>query len=133
MYFNISHSGDYVIIVTADGEVGADIEKTKPYSDAVAARCFTPREYEWMRLEGNDEAFYRLWTAKESVMKASGLGFSLSPETFCVLPMDSSARSIADKLWFLEWTSYYGHIICHAVEKKTEKTEIITMTSRELL
>ena len=125
-YFNISHSGDYVVLATANREVGVDVEKVIPCSDEAAAccseaaRCFTPQELEWIQHEGfrgsRDEAFYRLWTAKESVMKASGLGFSLSPETFCVLPLDSSAHYIAGKSWFLNWLYYDGHVICCAVE-----------------
>ena len=133
MYFNISHSGDYVVLAAADSEVGVDIEKVTSYSDAVAARCFTPEEREWMRREGDNEAFFRLWTAKESVMKASGLGFSLSPETFCVLPMDTSAHRVAGKSWFLDWLAYDGHIICSAIEGKAEKSETVTINSSDLL
>ena len=48
-YFNISHSGDYVVLATADSEVGVDIEKIEPYSDAVAARCFTAEEQKWLQ------------------------------------------------------------------------------------
>ena len=136
-HFNISHSGDYVVIATANSEVGVDIEKVIPYYDDVAARCFTPQEIKWMRQEGNDEAFYRLWTAKESVMKASGMGFSLSPETFSVFPLDSSTYYIADKWWFLNWMSYNGHIICCAIEdkieNKPEETKLIIMNASDLL
>ena len=141
-HFNISHSGDYVVLATADREVGVDIEKVIPYSDEAAvcrskaARCFTQQELDWMRQEGfrigSDEAFYRLWTAKESVMKASGLGFSLAPDTFCVLPLDSSAHHIADNLWFLNWLSYDGHIICCAVKDKIQEAKLIIMNPGDL-
>ena len=126
MYFNISHSGDYVVLAVADNEVGVDIEKIEPYNNAVAARCFTERELEWLQTQRTDETFCRLWTAKESVMKASGLGFSLPPETFCVLPMDASAHFIAGANWFLEWLVHDGHVICGATKNKAEKTEVIT-------
>lgn len=134
-HFNISHAGDYVVLAEAKCEVGVDIEKVSAYSDAVAARCFTPPEREWLRREGCDEAFYRLWTAKESVMKASGLGFSLPPEAFSVLPMDSSAHIIAGKPWFLDWLSFSGYIICGcgATDGIAEKTEIITTAPGDLL
>jgi phosphopantetheine--protein transferase-like protein len=133
MYFNISHSGNYAVLAAAQNEVGVDIEKVAPYSETVAARCFTPAEQEWLRHEGNDEAFYRLWTAKESVMKASGLGFSLPPETFCVLPPDSSAHHIDGRIWFLDRLVYDGHIICRAIENKDEKTEFIFVSSNKLI
>ena len=132
-YFNISHAGDYVALAVANCEVGVDIEKVSAYSDAVAAKCFTPPEREWLRREGCDEAFYRLWTAKESVMKASGFGFSLPPEAFSVLPLDSSAHSIAGKPWFLDWLSFSGYIICRATDGEAGKTEVITITPGGLL
>ena len=132
-YFNISHAGDYVALAVANCEVGVDIEKVSAYSDAVAARCFTPPEREWLRGEGCDEAFYRLWTAKESVMKASGFGFSLPPEAFSVLPLDSSAHSIAGKPWFLDWLSFSGYIICRATDGEAGKTEVTTITPGGLL
>jgi 4'-phosphopantetheinyl transferase len=125
LHFNLSHSGDYVVLATADREVGVDIEKVELYSEAVANRCFTPAEREWMG--GDADSFYRLWTAKESVMKASGLGFSLSPESFSVLPIDSSAHKILDKTWFFDWIPFDRHIICRAIEGKNENTEIVRM------
>jgi phosphopantetheinyl transferase len=125
IYFNISHSGDYVVLAIADNEVGVDIEKIEPYDHAVAARCFTRQESEWLQSQGTDEAFCRLWTAKESIMKSSGLGFALSPETFCVLPMDESAHFIDGENWFLEWRVHDGHVICCATHGMAEKTEVI--------
>ena len=129
VYFNISHSGDYVALATAGREVGVDIEKTAPYEDSVADRCFTGKEREWMLKEGGNEAFYRLWTAKESLMKATGLGFLMPPESFSVLPADSSAHRIDGRVWFLDWVSYDGHIICRALEGEDEKTEITIVKS----
>jgi phosphopantetheinyl transferase len=133
--FNISHSGDYVVLATANREIGVDIEKIAVYPDKVAIRCFTLPEREWMEQEGENEAFYRLWTAKESVMKASGLGFSLAPEIFSVLPMDASAHHIdkIGKTWFLDWIPYNDYIICLAIEGKREKAEVITITPDDLL
>lgn len=133
IHFNISHSGDYVVLATANREIGVDIEKITDYSDKVAIRCFTPLECEWMKQERETEAFYRLWTAKESVMKASGFGFSLPPEVFSVLPMNSSAHNIAGKTWFLDWIPYESYMICLAIEGKAEKREVITITPTDLL
>jgi len=133
MYFNISHSDDYVVLAISNREIGVDIEKITSFEDRVAFRCFTQQEREWMVHEGGNEAFFRLWTAKESVMKASGLGFSLPPETFTVLPMDASAHHIAGKTWFLDWIHHDDYIICLAIEGKREKYKVITITSNDLL
>jgi 4'-phosphopantetheinyl transferase len=133
IFFNVSHSGDYVVLATANNEVGVDIEKMDSFSDKVAAYCLLPEEYEWLQNEACNEAFYYLWTAKESVMKASGKGFSLSPKKFSVLPIDSSAHCIDGKNWFLDWLPHDGHMICRAVEKEDEITEFTEVFSNDLL
>ncbi|MCL1904342.1 MAG: 4'-phosphopantetheinyl transferase superfamily protein [Oscillospiraceae bacterium] len=116
VYFNISHSGDYVILAIADREIGVDIEQIAPYSNAIAHRCFTPAEQEWLKQKGDDKSFFRLWTAKESVMKATGLGFALSPNSFCVLPLDSSVHYINKEGWRMEWFFHDGYIVCCCVK-----------------
>jgi 4'-phosphopantetheinyl transferase len=133
IYFNISHSGDYVALATSEHEVGVDIEKVNVYSDAVAIRCFSRAELEWMQKEGCNEAFYFLWTAKESVMKACGLGLSLPPETFSVLPNASSPLWIAGRSWFLNWISYDGHVICRAATGKPQEHELLAVSASGLL
>jgi len=124
VYFNLSHSGDYAVLAVADSEIGVDIEKVTPYDDAVAARCFTQAEQEWIKKQGNDEAFFTLWTAKESLMKGFGLGLSLPPESFCVLPKEESPYLINGREWFLDWLMYKGYMICYATGNKSEKIEV---------
>ncbi len=134
LYFNLSHSGDYALLATSDNEVGADIEKIAAHSEAVARRCFRPEEQEWlMRREDRDRAFFHLWTAKESVAKVLGLGLSLDPQSFCVLPPDKSARRIAGKNLFLDWQDHDGHIICRAASNRPDKGGLSIVNSRELL
>ena len=116
MKFNISHSGDYVALAVAESEVGVDIEKIRGYSEKVAARCFTADELEWMGRRGTCESFFRLWTAKESLMKALGLGLKLAPKSFSALPLDSTPRQIGGKTWSLSSHLHDGHVISSAVE-----------------
>jgi len=76
--FNVSHSGDYaLIVVTAGAACGVDIECSKAHTDqaAIAANFFSAREVEW--LSHNEPRFLRLWTAKEAVVKAVGGGLSI--------------------------------------------------------
>jgi phosphopantetheinyl transferase len=133
IYFNLSHSGDYVVLATSDGEVGADIEKIKAYDVAVAAKCFTPQELDWLRAQKSDEAFYTIWTAKESVMKGFGLGFALPPESFCILPVNSSPHHINGRNWFIKWSVYDGHIVCGANSGKTAAAGLTYVSSNELI
>ncbi len=47
------------------------------------------------------ERFFRLWTLKESVMKATGLGMNLPPGSFEVLPLaEGKPATILGRCWY---------------------------------
>ncbi len=86
--FNLSHSGHYVAFALSEDPVGIDIEAVGRNRD-IAKRVMDPQEYndfmETVVEKDREEVFARMWTAKESYMKALGLGFRLPPESFRVL------------------------------------------------
>lgn len=88
--FNVSHSGPLVLLAFAKGSpVGVDVEQEKKERDrlAIAQRYFAPAETEKVRrAEDVAGAFYRTWTAKESVIKAVGGGLSIDLSSFLVTP-----------------------------------------------
>jgi 4'-phosphopantetheinyl transferase len=133
IYFNLSHSGDYVVLGKSESEIGADIERIVPYSDEVAQKCFTPKEYEWMQNQRSLRAFYILWTAKESVMKATGRGFSLPPERFCVLPPDGSPRIMQGETWSFNWRAVDDHMVCTAVRQHPQPVTVRILERGDLL
>jgi 4'-phosphopantetheinyl transferase len=71
--FNISHSGDYVVIAINKENIGIDVELIKNNFDykPLADVCFTPKE---RKLITNLTDFYKFWTRKEAILKASGEG-----------------------------------------------------------
>ena len=85
-HFNISHSGDYVVVAFSDCPVGIDIEKNKGNRLKVAKRFFTQEElddlFAFAKEEEQINYFYQLWTLKESYMKAVGKGMSMSLSSF---------------------------------------------------
>lgn len=77
--FNITHTGDYILIAFADRPVGLDVEiaNRRVSARALAAKFFSPREI--AHLESVPEAllsatFLRFWVAKEGTVKLSGDG-----------------------------------------------------------
>lgn len=78
--FNLSHSGERALLaVTLGREVGVDIEQTREVSDmvSIAERVFSPSERDRLLQTPDDrqlEVFFRLWTRKESFIKALGEG-----------------------------------------------------------
>jgi len=93
--FNLSHSGDYVLMAVDDRNVGADIEKNGCVNYSAAARVFTAEELKWMD-EAPERRFYALWTMKESVMKLDGRGFQLASERISVLPILNGGTILTD-------------------------------------
>ncbi len=75
-YFNLSHSGELSVCAADESEVGVDAEMVRPVRYApIAARCFSAREREELRKAPAPLAvFFRIWTAKESILKQRGTG-----------------------------------------------------------
>ncbi|WP_394147501.1 4'-phosphopantetheinyl transferase family protein [Shewanella atlantica] len=93
--FNISHSGDWLLIavikdsMTAPGhiELGVDIERYRASTDIypILNHYFTQDESDSLLAldeEGQRDRFFDLWALKESYIKAKGLGLALSLKTF---------------------------------------------------
>lgn len=81
IYFNLSHSHDYVVCAVADKAVGCDVEKIGQIRESVAKRFFTKKEVAYLnsfKEEEKVQEFYRIWTMKESYMKMTGEGMSLA-------------------------------------------------------
>ena len=82
--FNLSHSGSMAVLaVTLDIDVGVDIERIDRDLNfqLLASHYFTPAEI--VQLRGHSKSrqrrqFYRIWTAKEAILKMTGSGFSSS-------------------------------------------------------
>ena len=86
--FNLSHSGKLVMCAISEFEVGCDVELVKDGRIDVAERFFTVAEREFITAgdgeKNKNERFFRLWTLKESFIKANGAGLSLPLGTFSV-------------------------------------------------
>lgn len=99
--FNLSHSGEWCLLAVSDaGPVGVDIEKPEEAHLQAAGSVFTAAELQWMA-QAPLERFYRLWTWKESVVKASGFGMALEPKSFDVTPfIPGDSIRVRGKQWY---------------------------------
>lgn len=81
--FNLSHSGDWVLLAIGDNEIGCDIERLRQ-TDALRLGkvVFTGGELELIR-QSRDRlgVFYTLWTKKEALLKCMGNGFHRPAKT----------------------------------------------------
>ncbi|WP_395664326.1 4'-phosphopantetheinyl transferase family protein [Methylocella sp.] len=81
--FNVSHSGSHALVALSDGRpVGVDIEAARDLPDALDLSGLFFHEAEHRAIASRPDAterlaaFYRVWTAKEAVLKALGLGIA---------------------------------------------------------
>lgn len=100
--FCISHGGNWAILAADQHPVGVDIEPMNNANLSVARRVFTAEELSWMQRDPLPR-FHILWTIKESIMKATGLGLQLDPTQFHVLPVDGP-KCVNEQTWHTAWT-----------------------------
>lgn len=106
--FNISHSGNWVLLCTANCPVGIDIEKIKPHNKKTAEHCFCADELEWMQNKSN--RFFMLWTRKESITKAIGKGLK-HILGFSVMPFDNTPHIIDGQVIFSVTKEFSGFAV----------------------
>ncbi len=91
--FNITHAGDYAVLALSAQSVGVDLERFRPLDwRRITERFFHPEERAFLLHSSEPERdFFRIWTLKESYLKAEGTGFSVSPASFAVIPVGESS------------------------------------------
>ena len=95
LHFNLSRSGDLALLAfSRDGPLGVDVEwvRAMPQMQALARRHFTLAERRALdRVEpaAGSTLFFRIWTGKEAVIKALGVGLALPLDSFDV-PLDGA-------------------------------------------
>jgi 4'-phosphopantetheinyl transferase len=104
---NWSHSGRWMaLVLSSHGPAGIDIEVLRPglAVDELAATVCSPEER--LALAGTSDPhsrsrlFLRFWTAKEALMKATGLGAALEPGLIAVhLQPDSTLAYSSHPNW----------------------------------
>ena len=82
---NVSHSDIYGLIAMAPvGKLGIDLEipRQRPNLELLAETVLAPserRQLELLDCQQKRDRFYELWTAKEALLKALGIGHALDP------------------------------------------------------
>ncbi len=77
LYFNISHSANTILIAISSTEIGVDIEfYDNNFSfTSILEECFSEKERLFIKESKTPlPNFYKLWTRKEALLKATGIG-----------------------------------------------------------
>ena len=131
IHFNLSHSGDYVLLAIDEFEVGVDIEKISTIKQKVADKYFTLQENSWLKDNNENENFYYLWTGKESVIKAKGQGLK-NTKTFCLLPINNCIHEIMGEQFFLNWAKIEDYVYC-VCSKTNSPIKLTILTKKDLI
>ena len=88
--FNMSHSGDLMVVAMSDDRpVGVDVEAWRPIDRVrgLAETILVAREltvFDGLSPDDASRVLLRLWTFKEAVVKALGLGLSVEPRSIAL-------------------------------------------------
>lgn len=79
--FSITHSGQLIGVAISPEPVGLDVEQIREvdHLESIATDVFSKREFDvFSSLPNNRQSteFFRLWTKKEAILKASGEGLT---------------------------------------------------------
>lgn len=74
IYWSVSHKPLFAAAVLGKYPMGIDIEEVKSPSDAVVRKVISVEEKSLCEEKERHDYFFRVWTAKEAVLKAEGVG-----------------------------------------------------------
>ena len=107
--FNLAHSGGLMVIAIAlEPTLGIDVEQVRPLPerDAMVRQFFSQteqQEFFSVPEPERDGIFFRLWTRKEAVLKATGTGWA------------EQSRQFEPKLSIFDWDPRVGYVAAVAV------------------
>ena len=77
LHYNVSHSGNYILIAISDSEAGIDVEQPDPnmHYEEIMHISYNKPEADVVKASADPlQAFYTLWTRKEALLKATAKG-----------------------------------------------------------
>ena len=74
-FWSVTHKTRYVAGVAAPAPIGIDVERIRSFSEGLFKKTASEREWALADMEKDPlKPFFRYWTAKEAVLKATGIG-----------------------------------------------------------
>ena len=110
-YWSVTHKSEYVAGVIARVRIGIDLEKIRSVKKALYKK--TACEIEWGLSDTDKFAlFFRYWTSKESVLKASGTGVRdlLKCRIERIIDDNHLVINYKEQRWHIEHFYFNGHI-----------------------
>jgi 4'-phosphopantetheinyl transferase len=126
LHFNLSHCRDMALIgLSHAAPIGVDVERVRPLPDlaALIAHCFSHAEQVWLARQPpacQERDFFRLWTAKEAVLKALGSGLATPLDSISIHFPEAGGEHVTVDGAGAPWTLFSaspapGHIIAAGI------------------
>lgn len=129
IYFNYSHSNEYVICVISDNEIGCDLQYIDKLNSKLYRRFFSKEEVKFLDTLSDEKKvnkFFEFWTLKESYIKYIGDGLAMPLDSFNVLEKDK----LEGFFYSVNINSDYKCSVC---SKYKEQIEIYNVYREDLL
>ncbi len=131
IHFNLTHAMDYAAVGFSDRELGIDLEYIRTGKRKVAERFFTKEENDFLQENWNDDLFTKLWTRKESYIKAVGMGMRLPLDSFSVL--EDKMNTKEDVFFFKSFPKIPGYWLSVCQHGELEEVLLEEIDVTELL
>ena len=95
-FFNLSNSVFFIAYAESNAEIGVDVEFVRPVPEKLKKYISSEEEF---ALITSDTAFFEVWTAKESLVKADGKGIDKAVNKIPALPL-CGVKSYNGKKYF---------------------------------
>ncbi|MBR5240252.1 MAG: 4'-phosphopantetheinyl transferase superfamily protein [Clostridia bacterium] len=116
-HFNLSHSGDWLLLAVGDAPMGADIEKITKIRPKTMERYFSQSEQERVKKNGT-KAFFEIWCQKESYVKYTGEG---------IKALSKDLEYPEDIAFFTETNEDYQISVCTKKEHLPSEIELLKL------
>lgn len=129
VYFNISHSGNYVVAAVSKHRIGVDVQRIQQDKHRIAEKNFLPSECEYINGVEDDaviqQRFCEIWTIKEAYLKNIGIGLRKPLNSFEISLSGEAPQIIGKKEYrFVQMKLDSRYIIAVCASRKDKDFNI---------
>ena len=124
-FFNVSHSKGFVIFAKDDVKIGIDVEKIREQKERLKGYIFSSEENEYIK---DDYSFYELWTNKEALVKAYGLGIVEKVKDIPSLPINDV--KVYRGIHYLTKTIRFGDYVITVARESQDDYEMVIIQEK---
>lgn len=110
--FNISHSGNFVVVGFSKFDLGIDIEKVQKIDISDFHIVMSEKEKNEII---NQEVFFEFWVKKEAILKADGAGFIKDPN---LITLNGNEAVLSGQQWYLSEVNINNEYNCFVASVK---------------